>query len=309
MTRDIRILIASRGNPEALAEGFRTELPGATVFTDPAEAGATAVPYVVAGKPDPGVLASVRGVELILSLNAGIEHLLAPGSVPEGVEIIRLVDPAMTEGMADWCLAVVLAWHRKLSIYGADTAWTRRSEVLSRDRVVTVLGAGALGSRVTRLLALIGFQTRVWSRSGSEIDGALSFAGPDGLVQATTGADAVVNLLPLTPQTENILNAELFNRMAHGGFIASAGRGQHLVDADLITALDGGQLSAAALDVFRTEPLPQDDPLWNHPGILVTPHVAAPTQAGSAVRIMAENIRRHLRGEPIPERVDRARGY
>ncbi|SDE36682.1 2-hydroxyacid dehydrogenase [Limimaricola pyoseonensis] len=309
MTQDIRILIASKGNPQALAEGFRTELPGAAVFTDPAEAGAGPVPYVVAGKPDPGVIAAVPGVELILSLNAGIEHLLAPGAVPEGVEIARLVDPAMTEGMADWCLAVVLAWHRNLHLYRADTEWTRRSEVLSRDRVVTVLGAGALGGRVARLLAQIGFETRVWSRSGRAVEGAQSFAGPEGLVRATTGADAVVNLLPLTPETENLLDAALFGRMARGGFVASAGRGQHLVEADLLAALDSGQIGAAALDVFRAEPLPPGDPLWAHPGILVTPHVAAPTQAGSAVRIMAENIRRHRRGDPIPERVDRARGY
>lgn len=309
MTDPIRIAIASKGNPEALAEGLRKELPGAEVFPDPAQIDGGPVPYLVVGKPDPGVIAAVPGTELILSLNAGVEHLLKPGEVPEGLPIVRLVDPAMTEGMSDWCLAVVLSWHRNLSIYRADTEWTRRTEVLSRDRTVTVLGAGALGSRVARLLALIGFRTRVWSRSGRAVEGAEAFGGPDGLIAATTGADAVVNLLPLTDETRDILNADLFARMTAGGFVASAGRGQHLVDADLIAALDSGQIGAAALDVFRTEPLPADDPLWTHPGVLVTPHVAAPTQAGSAVRIMAENIRRHQRGEPIPELVDRTRGY
>ncbi len=309
MTRNIRIFIASKGNPEALAAGFRKEFPEAEVFADPASLDGGPVPYVVAGKPDKGVIASVPGAELILSLNAGIEHLLAPGEVPEGVGIVRLVDPAMTEGMSDWCLAVVLSWHRNLPIYRADTEWTRRTEVLSRDRVVAVLGAGALGARVARLLAQIGFRTRVWSRSGRPVEGAEAFPGPDGLIAATTGADIVVNLLPLTDETRDVLDADLFARMAKGGFVASAGRGQHLVDADLIAALDSGQIGAAALDVFRTEPLPPEDPLWTHPGVLVTPHVAAPTQAGSAVRIMAENIRRHRRGEAIPEMVDRARGY
>ncbi|TCS59619.1 glyoxylate/hydroxypyruvate reductase A [Primorskyibacter sedentarius] len=309
MTSDIRILIASKGNPAALAEGFKKELPEAQIFTDLAALDRGPVPYVVAGKPDPGVIASVPGARLVLSLNAGIEHLLEPGAVPEGVEIVRLVDPAMTEGMSDWCLAVVLSWHRNLPTYRADTKWTRRTEILSQDRIVTVLGAGTLGSRVARLLASIGFQTRVWTRSGRAVSGTESFAGPEGLRQATTGADAVVNLLPLTKETENVLNAELFARMARGGFVASAGRGQHLVDADLVAGLDSGQIGSAALDVFRTEPLPQDDPLWTHPGILVTPHVAAPTQAGSAVRIMVENIRRHRRGDPIPELVNRVRGY
>ncbi|KUF09943.1 2-hydroxyacid dehydrogenase [Pseudoponticoccus marisrubri] len=309
MTEQIRILIASKGKPEALAQGFRQEFPQAEILTDPAALDGTPVPYVVAGKPDPGTIAAVPGLELVLSLNAGIEHLLAPGEVPEGVPIVRLVDPAMTEGMSDWCLAVVLSWHRNLPLYRADTEWTRRTEVLSRDRVVTVLGAGALGSRVARLLAAIGFDTRVWSRTGRAVEGARAFAGPEGLVEATTGADAVVNLLPLTDATRDVLDAALFARMNRGGLVASAGRGQHLVDADLIAALDSGQIGAAALDVFRTEPLPPEDPLWTHPGILVTPHVAAPTQPGSAVRIMAENIRRHMNGDPITEIADPARGY
>ncbi|EAR52668.1 putative 2-hydroxyacid dehydrogenase oxidoreductase protein [Oceanicola granulosus HTCC2516] len=309
MTEEIRICIASRGKPEELAESFRSELPGAQVFTDPAALDETPVPYVVAGKPAPGVIASVPGAELILSLNAGVEHLLAPGEVPEGVDIVRLVDPAMTEGMSDWCLAVVLSWHRNLPLYRADKGWNRRTEILSRNRVVTVLGAGALGSRVARLLAQIGFQTRVWSRTGRAVEGAEAFAGPDGLDAATRGADAVVNLLPLTDETRDVLDAALFARMAPGGFVASAGRGEHLVDADLLAALDSGQLSGAALDVFRTEPLPEDDPLRAHPNVLVTPHVAAPTQAGSAVRIMADTIRRHRAGAPIPDLVDRRRGY
>lgn len=305
----IRIFIASKGNPKALAKGFRDQFPHAEIFTDPAEFDGAPIPYIVAGKPDPGVLAAVPGAKLVLSLNAGIEHLVSPGEVPKEVPIVRLVDPAMTEGMSDWVLAVVLEWHRNLAIYRSDECWTRREERLSRDRVVTVLGAGALGGRVARLLGTIGFQTRVWSRSGRKVEGAVAFAGPDGLVDATTGADAVVNLLPMTPETEGVMNAALFARMAPGGFIASAGRGAHLVDQDLIDALDSGQLSGAALDVFRIEPLPETDPLWQHPKVLVTPHVAAPTQPGSAVRIMAESIRCHLSGGMPVDLVDRTRGY
>ena len=309
MTDPIRIFIASKGNPAALAEGFRAEFPQAEIFVDPAELDGAPVPYVVAGKPDPGVLARVPGMELLLSLNAGIEHLLTPGEVPDDVPIVRLVDPAMTEGMSDWVLAVVLDWHRNLALYRADTAWTRRAERLSRDRVVTVLGAGILGGRVARLLAAVGFDTRVWSRAGRPVEGTTAFAGPQGLVEATTGADAVVNLLPLTDETRDLLDAAMFARMNPGGFVASAGRGARLVDAALLAALDSGQLSGAALDVFRIEPLPESDPLWQHPKVLVTPHVAAPTQPGSAVRIMAASIRRHRAGEPPDDLVDRRQGY
>lgn len=309
MKQHTRIFVASNGNPAALAKGFRAEFPDAEVFIALNQINGVAVPYVVAGKPDSGVIAVVPGVELVLSLNAGVEHLLKEGEVPDGVPIVRLVDPAMTEGMSDWVLAVVLSWHRNLPLYRADTVWNRRTEKLSRDRVVTILGAGTLGGRVARLLAGIGFQTRVWSRSGREIENTTSFSGIDGLTAATAGADVVVNLLPLTKETNGILNTALFERMATGGFVANAGRGEHVVDADLIAALDSGQLTAAALDVFRNEPLPVENALWRHPAVLVTPHVAAPTQAGSAVRIMADSIRRHLAGDLPDNLVDRGRGY
>ncbi|MCU0906131.1 MAG: glyoxylate/hydroxypyruvate reductase A [Rhodobacteraceae bacterium] len=309
MQDQIRIFIASKGDPAGLAHGFLSEFPDAQIFTATDGLDAGPVPYLVVGKPDPGVIARVPGLELVLSLNAGVDHLLKGDEIPAGVPIVRMVDPAMTEGMSDWVLAVVLSWHRNLALYRADATWTRRNEVLSRDRIVTVLGAGTLGGRVGRLLALVGFQTRVWSRSGRAVEGATAFAGADGLVQATTGAHAVVNLLPLTDETRGILDAALFARMAPGGFVASAGRGEHLVDADLIAALDAGQLSEAALDVFRTEPLPGDHALWRHPRVLVTPHVAAPTQPGSAIRIMAETIRRHRSGAPLDHLAHRDRGY
>lgn len=309
MTQPIRIFIASNGDPAALARGFEAEFPDAEVFASLDQITGGDVPYVVAGKPDAGIISSVPGAQLLLSLNAGVEHLLKEGEVPDGIPIVRLVDPAMTEGMSDWVLAVTLSWHRNLAIYRGDPEWTRRQEKLSRDRVVTVLGAGTLGSRVARLLAGIGFRTRVWSRTGRDVPPAISYGGPDGLIAATTNADVVVNLLPLTQETEGVLDAALFNRMTRGGFVANAGRGAHVIDADLIAALDSGQLSAAALDVFRKEPLPVENSLWQHPDVLVTPHVAAPTQAGSAVRIMAESIRQHLVGETPDNLVDRGRGY
>jgi len=309
MKHPIRIFVASKGDPVGMAQAFRAELPGADVITDIALVGTDPVPFIVVGKPDPGVIASVPGLQLVLSLNAGVEHLLASGEVPPHLPVARMVDPAMTMGMSDWVLAVVLSWHRNLALYRADPVWTRRDERLSQDRTVTVLGAGVLGGRVGQLLALVGFQTRVWSRSATPVAGATAFGGADGLIEATTGADVVVNLLPLTPATHDILAAPLFARMATGGLVVNAGRGGHLVDGDLIAALDTGQIGAAALDVFRTEPLPETDPLWRHPLVLVTPHVAAPTQPGSAIRVMAENIRRFQRGEALHDLVDRNHGY
>jgi len=307
-----RIFIASRGNPEQMAKLFRQELPEFEVLTAQPQPGDAPVPYIVVGKPLPGVVRAVPGLKLVLSLNAGIEHLLASGEVPNDIPIVRLVDDGLALGMAEWVLAQALSWHRNLPLYAQlqqQGLWQPKAEKLARERKVTVLGAGALGLPVAEHFVRFGFATAVWSRSGRAVAGAKAFAGPDTLIEAVTGADIVVNLLPLTAHTQNILDARLFAALADGAFLINGARGGHVVDADLIAALDAGKLSGAALDVFRTEPLPAADPFWRHPKILVSPHVAAPTHAHTAVAEMAQNVRRFERGETLPHLVDRTLGY
>lgn len=307
-----RLFIASRGNPEQMAEMFRKELPQHEVFTQQPQPGDAPVPYIVVGRPLPGVIGAVPGLELVLSLNAGIEHLLASGEVPDHLPIVRLVDDGLADGMSDWVLGHALAWHRNFALYKelqAKGEWKPQAEKLARERIVTVLGSGALGSQAAGHFVRFGFQTRVWSRSGRVVDGAQSFAGRDHLLAAVSGADILVNLLPLTAETANVVDASVLNALAPGAFFINGARGGHVVDDDLIAALDSGQLSGAALDVFRTEPLPADDPLWRHSKVLLSPHVAAPTHAHTAVAEMAENIRRFERGEKLPHLVDRTLGY
>lgn len=307
-----RIFISSRGNPEHLAELFRRELPGYEVLTAQPGPDDPAVQYIVVGRPAPGVIAAVPGIELVLSLNAGVEHLLASGEVPEGLPIVRLVDEGLALGMAEWVLAQALAWHRNLFDYAEvqkRAEWLPSSEKLANERRVAVLGAGALGRPVAGHFVRFGFDTRVWSRTLHDIPGAATFAGKDQLLEAVAGSDILVNLLPLTAETANIIDASVFAALNQGAFFINGARGAHVVDADLLVALDAGQLSGAALDVFRVEPLPADDPFWRHPKIRVSPHVAAPTHAHMAVKEMAENIRRFERGEAIPHLVDRTAGY
>jgi glyoxylate/hydroxypyruvate reductase A len=290
---------------------FRIELPDHEILVAPPPAGEP-VAYAVVGKPESGLLASLTGLEVVLSLNAGVEHLLASGEVPTGTPIVRMVDDGLVEGMVDWVTAQVLAWHRNLFAYHAAQAerrWAPRPEKLARERSVTVLGAGALGGPVATRLALLGFETRAWSRSPRSIAGVKSFAGADAFADAVDGVDVLVNLLPLTAETRDLLGCDVFARLAPGAFLINAGRGGHVVDEDLIVALDRGQLGGAALDVFREEPLPHDHPFWTHPAILVSPHVAAQTHARTAVATMAASVRRHERGEPVWNVVDRERGY
>jgi glyoxylate/hydroxypyruvate reductase A len=307
-----RIFIASRGNPKHLGDMFKAELPDHEIVLDQPQSSDPAIAYAVVGRPAPGVIAAIPGLELVLSLNAGIEHLLKSGEIADGVPIVRLVDDGLALGMSEWVLAEALAWHRNLRLYEKQQAsrdWTQQAEKLARERTVTVLGAGALGAPTTAHFVSFGFKTRVWSRSGRAIAGATSFAGREQLIDAVRGADIVVNLLPLTGETENLLGAEVFGAMAPGGFFINGARGAQVVDAELIAALDAGQLSGAALDVFRTEPLPQSDPFWAHPKVLVSPHVAAPTHMHTAVSELAESIRRFERGDALPHVVDRRLGY
>ncbi len=307
-----RIFIASRGNPEHMASLFRKELPNHDVITEQPKQDGGPVPYIVVGRPLPGVIAAVPGLELVLSLNAGIEHLLASGEVPGHLPIVRLVDDGLAEGMSEWVLAQALSWHRNLAIYKdiqAKGEWAPQPEKLARERMVTILGAGALGGAVAGHFVQFGFKTRSWSRSGRSIEGAQSFAGREQLLDAVDGADILVNLLPMTAETADVVDATVLRRLAKGAFFINGARGGHVVDADLIAALDDGHLSSAALDVFRIEPLPADDPLWRHPKVLLSPHVAAPTHAHAAVLEMAETIRRFERGETLPHIVDRSLGY
>ncbi|QQR38350.1 2-hydroxyacid dehydrogenase [Devosia rhizoryzae] len=307
-----RLFIASRGNPEQLAQLFRAELPDFEVLTEQPKAGDADVPFIIVGRPLPGVIRAVPGLKLVLSLNAGIEHLLASGEVPDELPIVRLVDEGLALGMAEWVLAQALAWHRNLFLYTelqAKGEWTPQAEKLANERTVTVLGAGALGRPVAEHFVRFGFNTRVWARSKHDVAGGTTFAGKDQLPDAARGADILVNLLPLTAETADLVDAKLLGVLNDGAFFINGARGGHVVDADLIAALDSGKLSGAALDVFRTEPLPVEDPLWKHPKVRLSPHVAAPTHQNMAVKEMAANIRRFENGEPVRNVVDRSLGY
>ena len=306
-----RLLIAVRADPEAWAERFRAELPDHEVLTAPAKDGDPTA-YVVVGKPPAGLLASLSGLELVLSLNAGVEHLLASGETPDGVPIVRMVDPGLVQGMTEWVVAQVMAWHRNLIAYRdkqGEGVWAPAPERLARERLVTVLGAGELGGPVALALHALGFRVRTWGRTPRDVRGIEHHAGRHALAAALQGADVLVGLLPATAETKDLIDAQALGRLASGALVVNAGRGATLVDAALLDGLDEGRLSCAVLDVFREEPLPAGHPFWRHPGVLVSPHVAAPTHARSAVAVMAETVRRHERGEPLLNGVDPLRGY
>ncbi|MCY1517582.1 Glyoxylate/hydroxypyruvate reductase A [compost metagenome] len=214
--------------------------------------------------------------------------------------------------MVEYVSLAVLALHRDFFDYVAAKAartWEPLEVPPASSRTIGVMGMGSLGSAVLQRLAAYGFRLRGWNRSPRLVDGVESFAGPDQLQPFLAGCDILICLLPLTPATKGILNRELFSALPAGAALINVGRGPHLVDADLLEALDSGQLSRAILDVTDPEPLPADHPFWAHPRVFLTPHVASMTQPETAAPILMENVRRHQRGEPLTDVIDRSRGY
>lgn len=249
------------------------------------------------------------GTKLVQSLWAGVEAVVGNQTLTQ--PLARMVDDGLTEGMVEWCTAHVLRHHLGIDhdIGRTDGVWEPIIPPLARDRRVTILGLGALGAAVGQALARLNFRVTGWSRSPKQIDGLTCLSGQSGLAEALAGAEIIVLLLPYTPATDNLMNAERFAALGEGAVLINPGRGPLIDDDALLAALDAGRLSHATLDVFRVEPLPKDHPFWAHPKVTVTPHIASATRPESAARVVAENIRRGEAGEPFLHLVDRRLGY
>lgn len=271
-----------------------------------------AIDYALVWMPEKGLLKSLPNLRAVFSLGAGVDHIFRDPDLPRGVPICRVVDPNLTQRMTEYVLLHVLRYHRQQPAYAALQAegkWEELDQPAAADRRVGIMGLGALGADAARHLVGLGFQVAGWSRTRKEIAGVESFAGTAALDAFLHDLDILVCLLPLTPATEGILDKDLFARLKPGACLINAARGGHLVEADLIPALDSGRLGAATLDVFREEPLPVGHPFWRHPKITVTPHVASISDPRSVADQVAENVRRAEAGEPLLNVVDPAVGY
>lgn len=300
------------------ADWWQNELskasPGLEVRAWPDIGNPADIDYALAWKPRPGVLAGLPNLKAIFSLGAGVDHIFADPELPAGVPVTRIVDADLTAGMSEYVLLHTLKYHRNQRVFDQqqrDHVWDMRMSEIRQawERRVSVLGLGELGSDAAVKLSVAGFKVAGWSRTPKTMRGIDCYHGTDGLNAMLGQTDILVCLLPLTAETAGILNARTFAAMPQGSYVINAARGGHLVEADLIPALDSGQLAGATLDVFVTEPLPADHPFWDHPAITVTPHNASVTDPRSVAKQVAENIRRHRAGEPLLNLVDRTAGY
>ncbi|WP_222184970.1 2-hydroxyacid dehydrogenase [Geminicoccus harenae] len=279
---------------------------------DPGPAERASVEVLFVADPAPGSFAGWPGLRFVQSLWAGVDGLLADPSLPEDLALARMKDPAFADEMAESVVTHVLSLHRQLHRYRAQAAlriWQPLPQQRAAERVVGVLGMGEMGGRAAAALGRLGFAVLGWSRSGRSVAGVEAYAGSDGLAAMLPRAEILVNLLPLTPATRGILDRSRLALLPPGACLVNLGRGAHLVAADLLAALDEGRLDHAVLDVFDTEPLPADDPLWEHGSVTVLPHVAAVTDPRTAAPIAAANARHFLEGREPDGLVRRELGY
>ncbi len=274
---------------------------------DPAQ-----VEFALLFRAEPGMLGQFPNLKAVLSTGAGVDGILSDPSLPRHVPIARIVDPWMTTAMGQWVVHAVLHLHRQMDAYAEQQRrgeWKELEEWTEATPRVGILGCGEIGGFAGRALAGLGFEVVGWTRAPKDLGPIRNFAGAAELPAFLAVSEFLVCLLPLTPETEGILDARTFAMLPKGAFVINAARGRHLVQPDLLAALDSGHLAGAFLDVTDPEPLPPDHPLWRHPKVTITPHVAGVTNPYTATAQVAENIRRVRAGAPMLNLVDRDSGY
>jgi glyoxylate/hydroxypyruvate reductase A len=302
--RPLRVLFSGRFDAAERAawwRALRAAAPECAWQRDDESFERASIDAAVVANPAPAALAGLPNLRLIQSLWAGVDKLLGDGTVPADVPLARMVDPAMNAAMAETALWAVLGLHRRFFDYAAQQScaqWVPLPQRHADEVRVLVLGAGQMGSAVAQRLMAQGYRVGTWrARDAAQLAPLLATA------------EIVINLLPLTPATRGMLDARCFAALPQGASFVNLARGAHVVEADLLAALDSGHLQRAVLDVFHVEPLPAEHAFWRHPKVTVLPHVAALTDERSAAAIVAANLRALARGEALANLVDRARGY
>jgi glyoxylate/hydroxypyruvate reductase len=298
---------------EPWVQGLQKAFPQASVSAW--TPGAPVADHAIVWAPPQQFIDEQRGLQTLFNIGAGVDALLQLQLPPE-LKVVRLDDAGMSVQMAEYVCHAVIRHFREFDGYDADTQagkWSFRKPRSRADFAVGVMGLGVLGERVAKALQVFEFPVNGYSRSAKNLPGIRCFSGEQGpgkgLPEFLAATRVLVNLMPLTPETENILNHATLSQLQQGGYVINVARGKHLVDDDLIALIDGGHLAGATLDVFRTEPLPAEHPFWLHPQITVTPHTSARTLREESIAQIVGKIQALKRGEAINGVVDSRRGY
>lgn len=313
----MKLLLAGRFEDTERATWHRllaAELPGHELLLAPSDADRRSIEAAIVANPPPGMLQGLPRLRLVQSLWAGVDRLLADPTLPADVAVARMVDPLLADAMAQTALWAVLSLHRGFFDYQRQqraSSWMPLAQRRADEVSVLLLGLGEMGRSCAVALVHAGYRVAAWTRSGRTAapEHVEVIGGIDGLRRQLAAAEVVINLLPLTADTRGLLDAAFFAAMPRHGAIVNLGRGAHVVDADLLRALDEGRLRHAVLDVFHQEPLPIEHRFWRHERVTMLPHAAALTDPRSAARLAAANVHALAEGRPLAHPVDRARGY
>jgi glyoxylate/hydroxypyruvate reductase A len=290
-------------------QGLQQALPQASVSAW--VPGAPLADHAIVWAPPQQFIDEQQGLQTLFNIGAGVDALLQL-KLPPALKVVRLDDAGMSVQMAEYVCHAVIRHFREFDGYDADTQagkWSYRKPRSRADFTVGVMGLGVLGECVAKALQVFDFPVNGYSRSPKDLSGIRCFSGAQALPDFLAATRVLVNLMPLTPETENILNKDTLAQLQPGGYVINVARGKHLVEEDLITLIDSGHLSGATLDVFRTEPLPVDHPFWRHPKITVTPHTSARTLREESIAQIVGKIQALQRGQAINGVVDSQRGY
>jgi glyoxylate/hydroxypyruvate reductase A len=313
------LLIACSSRGEEFAAVARSLAADLDLRVAPDVGNPADIHYALAWWPQPGLLKTLPNLRLVVSVGAGVDHLFSDPDLPD-VPIVRFVDPDLTGRMVEYIALHVLYHHRRMSEFRelqARKVWKYLPEPAAHEVRVGLMGLGVLGAAAASALNVFGYQVRGWSRSPKSLDGVKCYAGDGELDAFLAETDILAVLLPLTPDTRGTLDRGLIAKLSRRGgderlpgpVLINAGRGGLQVDADILAALEAGELYAASLDVFEAEPLPHSSPLWSHPRVVVTPHNAAESAPAAIVRYALRQIAAHRKGEAIDHVVDPKRGY
>jgi glyoxylate/hydroxypyruvate reductase A len=295
--------------PEPWVQAVQQAFPAAEVFAW--APGAPQADHAIVWAPPQQFIDEQSGLQGLFNIGAGVDALLQL-KLPSSLKVVRLDDAGMSVQMAEFVCHAVIRHFREFDGYDADTQagkWSYRKPRSRADFAVGGMGLGVLGERVAKALQVFEFPVNGYSRSPKDLPGIRCFHGPQGLPEFLAVTRVLVNLMPLTPETENILNQTTLSQLQQGGYVINVARGKHLVDEDLLALIDSGHLSGATLDVFRTEPLPADHVFWQHPKITVTPHTSARTLREESIAQIVGKIQALQLGEPINGVVEHHRGY
>ena len=306
------LIIATDVKTSSWVKHLSMQDPGIDIRIWPEVGDADDIEFVLSWHHPPGEFNKYKNLKCIASLGAGVDHIMRDPDLPAGVPVTRVVQPSMAQSMSEYAVLGVLNYCRQFDSFRADQSqkkWQPRIPLLAADMRIGIMGLGQLGKDAAKKLSYLGFPVTGWSQTPKDIEGVKCLAGEEALDDFLSQTRILICMLPLTPKTKGILNQKIFDRLPASAYVINVARGQHLIEKDLLAALDSGHLAGACLDVFEVEPLPEDHLFWSHPKIIVTPHISSITYPKAVAPQIVENYQRTITGKPLLNVVDMKRGY